>query len=184
MNPQLMNGNDYRLLLALFQTYSSLEKEIQKRTNQISNHFCDRCLSRCCKEEICRESVESVFLSVLVGKQDIEYDCQNGWMSPSGCRLNYGRPLVCYEFFCEEIVKSGDFQLSNIKQIIKEFISVGKRAYGNTHLICIDNLETMSKIKIARINYKMKELMNKLTVHSTQLERANSSIDHSGLTEY
>ena len=65
LNPQLMNGNDYRLLLALFQTYSSLEKEIQKRTNQTSNHFCSRCLSRCCKEEICRESVESIIPQTL-----------------------------------------------------------------------------------------------------------------------
>lgn len=169
-----MNGKDCKLLLTVFQTYSSLEKEIQKRTNQISSHFCNRCPSKCCKEEICRESVESTFLSILVEKQNIEYDRQNGWISPSGCRLNYGRPLVCYEFFCEDIVRSKNFQSSNIQRIIKEFISIGKRAYGNTHLICIDNLKTISQIKIAKINYKLKELMNKLAVHSMQMEGANS----------
>jgi len=168
-----MNGNGYRLLLTLFQNYSSLEKEIQERTHQISNHFCNKCLSKCCKEKICRESIESTFLSILVEKQDVEYDRKSGWISPSGCRLNYGRPLVCYEFFCEEIVMSSNFQASNIQQIIKEFISIGKRAHRNTHLICVDNLRIISLKKIVEFNDKTVKLMSTLANQSMQADGAN-----------
>jgi hypothetical protein len=156
-----MNGNDYKLPI-LFQKYLSLEKDIQKRTKQISEHFCKECTSKCCKEEMCRESIESKFLYILIEKQNVDYDRQKGWIGPSGCRLNYGRPLVCYEFFCERILFNNNFRASDIQQIIKEFISIGNRAYGNTHLICIDNLKTISKRKIVKINSKIKGLINKL----------------------
>lgn len=165
MSPEIMhitrNENDYNLPI-LFQNYLSLEKEIQKRTKQISEHFCKECPSKCCKEEMCRESIESKFLYILIKKQNVDYDRQKGWIGPSGCRLNYGRPLVCYEFFCERILRNNNFRASNIQQIIKEFISIGNRAYGNTHLICIDNLKTISIRKIAKINGEIKRLTNKL----------------------
>ena len=156
-----MNEYDYKLAI-LFHNYSSLEKEIQKRTKQISEYFCKKCSSTCCKEEICRESIESRFLHILIKKQNVDYDRQKGWIGPSGCSLNYGRPLVCYEFFCERILRNNNFRASNIQKIIKEFISIGNRAYGNTHLICIDNLKTISIRKIVKINCEIKGLINKL----------------------
>jgi hypothetical protein len=167
LDHQIMDGNDNKLPI-LFQKYSSLEKEIQKRTKEISEHFCKECPSKCCKEEMCRESIESKFLYILTEKQNVDYDRQKGWIGPSGCRLNYGRPLVCYEFFCERILSNNNFRASNIQQIIKEFISIGNRAYGNTHLICIDNLKTISRKKIVKINSKIGGLINKLANDSMQ----------------
>ena len=152
----------YQLLRILSKNYLSLEKEIQKRTHQLSNPYCTQCSTICCSEEMCRESIESPFLSILIQKQNMDYDPQNGWLSPIGCRLNYGRPLVCYEFFCQRILDSHNFRASNIQWIIKEFISIGNRAYGNTHLICIDNLKTISQKKMVKMNNKIKQLMNTL----------------------
>ncbi len=146
----------------LFAKYISLEKEIQKLIYQVSIHFCGNCSSKCCREEICKESVESTFLSTLVEKQHIRYDTQNGWLSSSGCRLDYGRPLVCYEFFCEDILKSSLFKASNIQKIINEFASIGNKAYGNTHLLCIDNLDIISSTKIDKMIYKINLVMNKI----------------------
>ena len=86
-------------LSKLFDDYISLEKEIQKLIFPISHYFCRGCLGNCCRAEICKESIESTFLSILTEKQRIRFDNQNGWLGPLGCRLDYGRPLVCYEFF-------------------------------------------------------------------------------------
>ena len=156
-----MNTKDINLKI-LIQNYSSLEKVIQKRIKQISEHFCRECPSKCCKEEMCRESIESRFLYLVNKKQNDDYDFLNGWIGSSGCKLVYGRPLVCYEFFCEKILSDNNFRASNIQQIIREFISIGARAYGNTHLICVDDLKKMSKEKIVKINTKIEGLISKL----------------------
>ena len=158
---QIMNGVDCNLA-NLLDRYASLEKEVQKFIYQVSIHFCGKCSSKCCKEEICRESIESSFLSKLIEKQRSRYDTQNGWTSPSGCRLDYGRPLVCYEFFCESILRSYLFNAANIQKIINDFASVGNKAHGNTHLLCIDNLGIISPTKIKRVIYKISLVMNKM----------------------
>lgn len=156
-----MNGIESKLT-NLSIRYASLEKEIQKLIYQTSNHFCEKCSSRCCKEEICKESIESPFLFVLIIKQRIRYDIQDGWISPSGCKLVYGRPIVCYEFFCEDILKSPIFKAINIKKIVKKFTSVGNRVYGNTHLLCIDNLGIISSNKIEKMIYKISMVMDEI----------------------
>ena len=154
MNINRNNSVDYKIT-NLLDRYASLEKEIQKLIYQTCGHFCGKCSSRCCKEEICEESIESTFLSMLVERQGVQYDLQNGWMSASGCRLFYGRPLVCYEFFCKDILKSHLFRAINIKKIVNDFVSVGNRARGNTHLICVDNLEIISSLRIDKMIYKI-----------------------------
>lgn len=149
-------------LANLFDRYVSLEKEIQKLIYPISSPYCSKCSSPCCEEEICEESIESSFLSRLVEKQRIRYEPQNGWISPSGCRLAYGRPLVCYEFFCKDILKSPVFRTINIQKIIHDFVSVGNKAHGNTHLLCVDHLETISPSKINKMVDKMNSVMNEI----------------------
>jgi len=156
-----MNGADYKLA-NLFYRYASLEKEIQRIIYQASARFCGKCSSTCCKEEICRESIESSFLSILIEKQRIRYDTQIGWISPSGCKLDYGRPLICYEFFCDDILKRTLFKPANIHKIIKDFASVGNRAYGYTHLFCINNLDIISSMKIAKMIYKINSVMKEV----------------------
>ena len=149
-------------LANLFDEYISLEIEIQKFILPISQSFCRKCLGNCCRAEICKESIQSTFLSILTEKQRIRFDQQSGWLGPLGCRLDYGRPLVCYDFFCEDILKSHFFQTSDIQTIIKGFISIGNMAYGNTHLLCIHNLDSLSSNKINKILHKIAWVSNKM----------------------
>jgi len=131
--------------------YIALEKELQKLIHQVTDPFCSKCRGECCKEEICKESIESSFLAILIKKQQIQYDSRSGWLGASGCRLEFGRPLVCYEFFCEDVLKKALFKASHIQAIISDFVSVGKNAHGNTHLICVENLDRLSSTKIEKI---------------------------------
>ena len=149
-------------MATLLGSYAFLEKQIQETVGKICIQFCRKCRSKCCREEICRESVESSFLSSLVEQQEIRYDPQKGWISPLGCRLSYGRPPVCYEFFCEGISKSEMFQAANIRKIAHEFVSVGNKARGKTHLICIDNLDLLSATKMDKMISKIKGMAVKL----------------------
>lgn len=146
----------------LIERYSVLEKEIQKLIDPFSRYFCGRCAGKCCREDICRESIESAFLSMLIEKQSVSYDLDDGWQGTSGCRLEFGRPLVCYDFFCEDIVKSYLFKTADIQTIIHDFISIGNKAHGNTHLLCIDNLNLLSLKKIQKMLYKVRSTLNRV----------------------
>lgn len=139
----------------MFDRYIRLEKEIQKLIHPLSQLHCSKCSGKCCSEQICKESTESVFLSMLVERQIVQYDNRNGWIGTSGCRLEYGRPLVCYEFFCENITNSSFFKTSNIQTIINDFGSIGKNAHSNIHLICLDDLHVLSTKKIEKIYNKV-----------------------------
>lgn len=148
-----MNGSDYkRELSILIKNYIILEQLINTYIRRITKHYCFNCSKTCCREDICRETIDSVFLQLLIEKQNLQYDTENGWMSPKGCRLNYGRPLICYEFFCVKIIRSNIFKNSGVENLIKMFGSVGQRVYGSQHLICIPSIEKLSKKKIKKIN--------------------------------
>ena len=157
-------------ILKVLNTYMSLEKEILKRVRDISYTFCSKCKGECCDEVICRESLESPFLSILTQRQGIQYDKINGWLGSRGCRLAYGKPLVCHEYFCEQLLTDHQFQASSIQKVIREFAAIGNRAYGNTHLICVHDLSLISLKKALKMNYQMEKLIEKL----------DSSLSHHG----
>ena len=154
----------------LIDCYIALEKELQKLIHQVFDPFCTNCRGECCKAEICKESTESAFLENLVKKQQIQYDNRSGWLGASGCRLEFGRPLVCYEFFCEDVVKSTEFKASHIQAIINDFVSIGKNAHGNTHLICVENLDCLSSRKIEKMD-------NKIRLNIERLKKTRDRID-------
>jgi hypothetical protein len=146
----------------LIDNYINLEKEIQKRTNQISKRYCIQCNTTCCSEEICRESVDSAFLSLLVERQGVKYDEHFGWLSPNGCKLNYGRPYVCYQYFCDKFEKDEIYKASNIRLLVKEFLSIGNRVYEGAHLISIEDLQRIPDAKINKMNFRIIKLLESL----------------------
>jgi hypothetical protein len=147
------------MLDILFDRYIVLEQQIQRMINRASGHFCAKCSSPCCKECYCKESIESPFLSALIKKQKIAYHATKGWMSPKGCRLEYGRPPVCYDFFCDAIAGSPSFQATDIQEFIREYLATGNNALGSTHLVCIDDLESISQKKIDKMLWRIESLI-------------------------
>jgi hypothetical protein len=152
----------------LFEKYATLERQIQRTVSHASGRFCAQCSSQCCKEIYCKESIESPFLSTLIKKQKMTYHAKEGWMSSSGCRLDYGRPLVCYDFFCDAISDSLSFKAVDIPKIVREFMAIGNKAHGNTHLICIDDLGIIASKKIDKIAQRIHSLTKKIAAVPTQ----------------
>jgi hypothetical protein len=135
-------------LANLFDRYVCLEREVQKRVSPIVHRYCAVCAGECCKIEICKESIESMFLFALVKKQGIRYDDRSGWLGAAGCKLEYGRPPVCYDFFCDDIMANKSFQALQIRKITRDFVSIGNKVYANTHLICVADLDVLTPKKI------------------------------------
>ncbi|MEJ2095627.1 MAG: hypothetical protein P8Y38_00480 [Deltaproteobacteria bacterium] len=148
-------------LSAFIENYIQLEKHVRQRVDSLSHGFCADCAGDCCREEICRESLISPFLALLTSRQRIPYDGRRGWLGPSGCRLAYGRPTVCYDFFCRWILDSPGFKTAGIQKIIHGFVAVGKKAHGNTQLMCIEDLNILSPRKIEKMNQRACALLKR-----------------------
>ena len=160
-----MSGKDYNIQLSILtDNYIILEKHIKSRISKITKSYCNSCLSICCKEEICRETIDSNFLHLLIKKQKLKYNKISGWTSSKGCKIDYGRPLICYEYFCEKIKNSKIFHSSGIEKLVKEFKAVGNSCYKKQHLICITNFEELSNVKIKKINENIMRLLKNLSL--------------------
>jgi hypothetical protein len=151
----------------LIKKHMEVEKQIQELIEPLTRESCGSCRKVCCEKVYCRESVTSAFLSKIVAAQDLEYDKKKGWLGVKGCRLGYGRPPICYEFFCGKFYREGilDFdskEYSYIPKIINDFVSFGNNAFNRTHLICVDTLELISKEKINKMTKSLDNISHQL----------------------
>jgi hypothetical protein len=120
---------------AILQSLAALQDDIP----------CTRCTSVCCKEPLCRESIDSDFLRFVLGARVADYSVRDGWHAAgSGCRLSHGRPLVCYEYFCEQF----DPQAVNaLRQLSRAFKKVYARALAEQHILVVDDIGRISARK-------------------------------------
>jgi len=79
--------------------YTELEREVQKLVTGLCNSLCSQCTQICCRADICEEAIESPFLRMINGRTELDSDAY-GFLTPTGCALEIGRPTVCYEYFC------------------------------------------------------------------------------------
>ncbi len=130
-----------------------LEYILQSLAELQNNNPCSMCTNVCCKEEICRESVDSDFLRFILGPLVNSYSSNQGWhIADAGCRLNYGRPLVCYEYYC------GDFDIQNwtqLKQLAQAFKMVYSNAFAGQHILAVEDIARISKNKLRNIHAKL-----------------------------
>lgn len=149
-------------LASIIPDYITVEQKLLARVREVCLPFCSRCAVTCCAEQYCRESLESPFLMRLVNLQELTYDHVNGWLGDRGCRLEFGRPMVCYEFFCQRFLTDDVFMSSDIRELIKAFINIGGRARGTHHLICVLDPAAVSPSKIIKIRDRIRTLNNRL----------------------
>ena len=128
---------------------------------------CARCTSVCCREVMCRESVDSDFLRFVLGPRVDDYAVNDGWHVPgSGCRLSYGRPLVCYEFFCESFDAQDAAQL---RQLSRAFKALYANAFAGQHMLVVEDISRITANRLNRIHGRLENLR----------ERANAALRRS-----
>lgn len=150
-------------LAAIIPEYITVEQKLLARVREVCLPVCSQCAETCCAEQYCREALDSPFLSRLVNLQALAYDPDNGWLGGRGCRLEYGRPMVCYEFFCRRFLDDASFMSSDIRDLIKAFINIGRRARGTGHLICVADPAAISPSRIVNIRERITALNNRLS---------------------
>jgi len=117
---------------------------------------CASCTNVCCKEVFCRESIDSDFLRFLLGPLVDGYSVNAGWYVPgSGCRLSYGRPLVCYEYFCEKF-ETQDW--TQPKQLSRALKTVYAHAFAGQHILVVKDISRITAHKLNIIHGRLEKL--------------------------
>jgi hypothetical protein len=117
---------------------------------------CANCTSVCCKEVMCRESMDSDFLRFLLGPLADRYSVDAGWYVPgSGCRLSYGKPLVCYEFFCEKFEAQDWTQPRQLSRALKTLYA---NAFAGQHMLVVEDISRITAKKLNIIHARLENL--------------------------
>jgi hypothetical protein len=141
--------------------YATFESKVQDYTSGYFRPYCSVCTDVCCKPEFCRETLDSPFLALVraTHKTAASYSNDAGWLSTTGCTLTIGRPPVCYEFLCDEIMT---FQSSAmhlyVDNVFAKLIShLGRRAYKGKHLVEIWQRKDLHRVKRSSFESRLRE---------------------------
>lgn len=138
-----------------------VEAILQSLAASLDDNPCARCTRVCCREVFCRESVESDFLKFVLGPRVEAYDENAGWFMPgAGCRLSYGRPLLCYEYFCE---KFDSPDAGTIRQLSRALKTLYANALGGQHILVVDDIGRIGARKLRTLHDRLEGLRDRAT---------------------
>jgi hypothetical protein len=117
---------------------------------------CASCTNVCCKEVFCRESMDSDFLRFLLGSRVEGYNVDAGWYAPgSGCRLSHGRPLVCYEYFCDKFEAQNWTRTRQLSHALKTLYA---NAFAGQHMLVVKDISRITAHKLDIIHDRLENV--------------------------
>ncbi|MFA7256500.1 MAG: hypothetical protein WC047_02870 [Kiritimatiellales bacterium] len=143
----------------LLEEYAGLERGVQELVSAQCGPVCGLCtVACCCRADICEEALESPFLRLL-HKQDTLDSDRYGFLTETGCALPAGRPPICYEFFCEELLNSlPDEKCRELLKILGRLPThAGQNALGDAHLVEIMQKAELEHLAFQRLEKQLQE---------------------------
>jgi len=142
--------------------YIEFEIRLREMMITVCGNMCGMCTACCCRADICEEARDSAFLQLLLKRQgftEFDFDDQYGWLEHQGCRLEYGRPPVCYEYFCDELLEAmPDERFQELMRRAGKLIDlIGQNALGEIHLTEIRNPADLEKVSVERLFQRLEE---------------------------
>ncbi len=146
----------------ILEPYAELEANLRQLMVELFSETCGSCTACCCRADICEEAPESAFLSKLLERQGLsvaDMDDRYGWLDLDGCSLEYGRPPICYAYFCDELLaRLPDDEDRLTAQVLGKLMEhVGKNALGNLHLVEIRNPSDLEKVNLDGLFQRLEE---------------------------
>lgn len=172
----------------LYEPYIELEQAIHERMNLLFPTACGECTACCCRADICEEVLHSAFLTRLLERQGHSartMDDRFGWLQLDGCSLEYGRPPVCYAFFCDDLLDGlPDEETRRITRIMGKLLHyVGLNADGEHHLVEIVHPDALQKIDIDSLAARLEEAYILFNEIETYFQTGRLSARHAPLLQ-
>jgi hypothetical protein len=144
------------------EAYAELERSIQELMGQLFSETCGLCTACCCRVDICEEAPQSAFLSRLLKRQELDakdLDDRYGWLDQNGCSLEYGRPPICYAYFCDQLlVRLPDDETRYVTRVLGRLMDyIGENALNNWHLVEIMNSDDLMKVDFDVLSMRLDE---------------------------
>jgi len=135
--------------------YWDLEQAVLRLVGPLCSSPCALCEDRCCKLEICQESLESPWLAairLLSGQGEPQWDEAQGWLGRGGCLLEAGRPPVCLGYFCAPALAGLDEDRQYALLVAGALVDyLGRRALGQQHLVELMDAAQINRLRPARL---------------------------------
>lgn len=148
-------------LNCIISKYAAFESTVQDYTSAYFRPYCSVCTDVCCKPEFCQETLDSPFLACVRTTHEPAalYSRDAGWLSTTGCILSIGRPPVCYEFLCDEIMTSQSTAMHRyvVNVLAKLIAHLGRRVYKGKHLVEIWQREDLYRVKLSSFEDRLRE---------------------------
>ena len=153
----------------LFLPYSELETAVRDLMAQLFSDTCGMCTACCCRADICEEAIQSAFLSRLLKLQGLSIenmDDRIGWLDLSGCTLEYGKPPICYSYFCDQLLaRLPDEETRFATRVLGNLMHhIGQQALGDWHLVEIQQPDDLEKVNLEQLFERMNEALAALEV--------------------
>ena len=159
MNPKLEQ---------FIERYTELEREVQKLVTGLCNSLCSQCTQICCRADICEEAIESPFLRLINRRTELDSDAY-GFLTPTGCGLEIGRPTVCYEYFCyDQLYHQPDEVHEKVMKVLGALPAHATRnALDDTPLSEILQEEKLNEVDFQTLEKNMDECFQALDIIKT-----------------
>jgi len=146
----------------ILEPYAELEASIRHLMVELFSEICGMCTACCCRADICEEAMGSAFLSKLLERQGlsvVDMDDRYGWLDLNGCSLEYGRPPICYTYFCDQLLaRLPDDESRYTAQVLGKLMDhIGKDALGSWHLVEIMSPNDLDKVQTNGIFQRLEE---------------------------
>ncbi|VGO20714.1 hypothetical protein [Pontiella sulfatireligans] len=146
----------------LLEPYAELEGAVRQLMAQLFSDACGMCTACCCRADICEEATSSAFLSLLLERQGVkaaDMDDRYGWLDLHGCSLEYGRPPICYIYFCDQLLsRLPDDETRYASTMLGKLMNhVGHQALGGWHLVEIMDPADLEKVDVDGLFQRLEE---------------------------
>lgn len=146
----------------ILEPYVELETSVRQLMTQLFSETCGMCTACCCRADICEEASGSAFLSLLLERQELsaaDMDDRYGWLDLHGCSLAYGRPPICYTYFCDELLsRLPDEETRFVARTLGQLMHhIGQDVAGDWHLTEIPDAADLEKVDSEQIQQRLEE---------------------------
>lgn len=170
----------------ILEPYAELENSVNQLMKELFSETCGMCTACCCRADICEEALESAFLSKLLKRQGLgenDLDDRYGWLDLNGCSLDYGRPPICYAYFCDQLLSrlpDDDVRLV-ARKLGRLMDHVGKDALGDWSLVDIKNADDLDKVPVDGIFQRLEEAQEAFLVIEQYMQSGRLSAAEHGI---
>jgi hypothetical protein len=152
---------DNKELPEIITRYAAFEEKVRNLISHDCSPRCSSCTAVCCKPEFCREALDSPFLSMLRNAfpPAEDYRRKSGWLTETGCALRAGRPPICYEFLCQDIVETRETDAAKyvLSVLCRLVTHMGRFVSGRRHIVEWMDVEDCGAIRLSMFEKRLRE---------------------------